>query len=79
LYWLFEGTQKRKPEEATSGFEGELRKQSEAQQGNLYLPWLLTVCKGWRPFFVFGGGVLPLVWCEVLRMSAMLEGTGLLF
>ena len=33
---------------------GELRKQSEAQRAYLFLPWLLTVCKGRRPFlFLF--------------------------
>ena len=35
---------------ATSGFKGELRKQLEAQRAYLFLPWLLTVCKSWRPF-----------------------------
>jgi len=29
---------------------GELRKQSEAQRAYLFLSWLLTVCKGRRPF-----------------------------
>ena len=35
---------------ATSGLQEELCRQPEAQQGNLYLPWLLTGCKGRRPF-----------------------------
>jgi hypothetical protein len=35
--------------------------------------------QGRRPFyFAFGGGGLPLVRIEVLRVSAMLEGAGLL-
>ena len=36
--------------------------------------------QGRRPFhFAFGGGGLPLVRIEVLRVSAMLEGAGLLW
>lgn len=35
--------------------------------------------QGLEAFFVFGGGMLPLVRGEVLRLSAMLEGAGLLF
>jgi len=35
--------------------------------------------QGRRPFyFAFGRGLLPLVRFEVLRVSEMLEGTGLL-
>jgi len=36
--------------------------------------------QGRRPFyFAFGGGLLPLVWGKVLRVSAVLEGAGLLW
>ena len=46
----FERTKKEKPEVATPGFIRRALQIPEAQQGNLFLPWLLTVCKGRRPF-----------------------------
>ena len=52
---------------------------SEAPQAALFLPWLLTVCKVGGHFFASGGGLLPLLRFEVLRMPPVLEGPGLLF
>jgi hypothetical protein len=45
IVWTLRSDKKGKPEAATSGFEGELRRQLEAQRAYLFLPWLLTVCK----------------------------------
>jgi len=39
--------------------------------------WL--VCKVGGYFFAFGGGTLPLVWVELLRVPPVLEGPDLLF